>query len=144
MTIGVIWEFVEFTFDQFFYLDMQKDFIVKNIASVTLDPTHSQIPVKVSDITRTIIETKSGKEYIIDGGYLDIGIIDTMKDLMVNFVGAIVFSVIGYFGVKYRDRRSRVNKIADDLIVRTLSDDEMLEQQQIIEAKQAERKKDHK
>ena len=73
-----------------------------------------------------------------------IGIIDTMKDLMVNFVGAIVFSVIGYFGVKYRDRRSRVNKIADDLIVRTLSDDEMLEQQQIIEAKQAERKKDHK
>ena len=67
-----------------------------------------------------------------------------MKDLMVNFVGAIVFSVIGYFGVKYRDRRSRVNKIADDLIVRTLSDDEMLEQQQIIEAKQAERKKDRK
>lgn len=144
MTIGVIWEFVEFTFDQFFYLDMQKDFIVKNIASVTLDPTHSQIPVKVSDITKTIIETKSGKEYIINGGYLDIGIIDTMKDLMVNFVGAIVFSVIGYFGVKYRDRRSRVNKIADDLIVRTLSDDEMLEQQQIIEAKQAERKKDRK
>ena len=34
------------------------------------------------------------------GGYLDIGIIDTMKDLFVNFIGAVVFSVIGYFYVK--------------------------------------------
>ena len=34
------------------------------------------------------------------GGYLDIGIIDTMKDLLVNFIGAVVFSFIGYFYVK--------------------------------------------
>ena len=31
------------------------------------------------------------------GGYLDIGIIDTMKDLFVNFIGAVVFSVTGFF-----------------------------------------------
>jgi len=31
------------------------------------------------------------------GGYLDIGIIDTMKDLIVNFIGAAVFSVAGFF-----------------------------------------------
>ena len=36
MTVGVIWEFIEFTFDQVFLLDMQKDFIVSNIGSVTL------------------------------------------------------------------------------------------------------------
>lgn len=36
------------------------------------------------------------------GGYLDIGIIDTMKDLMVNFAGAVVFSVIGIMYLKHR------------------------------------------
>ena len=32
------------------------------------------------------------------------GILDTMKDLAVNFVGAAVFSFIGYFYVKGRGR----------------------------------------
>ncbi len=31
------------------------------------------------------------------GGYLDIGLIDTMKDLQVNCIGAIAFSIIGFF-----------------------------------------------
>lgn len=97
MTIGVCWEFIEFFFDSFFFLDMQKDFVIQKFGSIYFDPTHTQKPVVVSDITKTIIETKSGQTYIVNGGYLDIGIIDTMKDLLVNFVGAIVFSVIGYF-----------------------------------------------
>ncbi|MCC6095415.1 MAG: hypothetical protein LIV24_10420 [Eubacterium sp.] len=138
MTIGVIWEFIEFTMDQFFYLDMQKDFIVKAFGSVTLDPTHSQIPVKVSNITKTIIETAGGKQYVINGGYLDIGIIDTMKDLMVNFVGAVVFSIIGYFSVKNRDRKDdgkgggkKIGEnIAEGLRVRTLSDEEVQRQKE--------------
>mgnify|MGYP003326408805 CR=1 FL=1 len=29
-------------------------------------------------------------------GYLDIGLIDTMNDLIVNFLGALFFSVFGY------------------------------------------------
>jgi len=101
MTIGVIWEFFEFTMDQFFLLDMQKDFIVHSFASVTLDPTGQGTAVPVTNIVQTVITTASGKTYTING-YLDIGIIDTMKDLMVNFVGAVVFSVIGYFYVKNR------------------------------------------
>lgn len=40
------------------------------------------------------------------GGYLDVGIIDTMKDLFVNFIGAVVFSTIGYFYVKGRGKGS--------------------------------------
>ena len=35
---------------------------------------------------------------------LDIGLLDTMKDLFVNFIGAVVFSVIGYFYVKGRGK----------------------------------------
>lgn len=111
MTIGVMWEFIEFCGDQFFGLDMQKDFIVKSISSVTLDPTHSQVPYAVRNITKTIIETKDGRNVIVDGGYLDTGLIDTMKDLLVNFLGAIVCSVLGYLYVKTRDKNSIVGKL---------------------------------
>lgn len=114
MTIGVIWEFIEFAGDQLFYLDMQKDFIVTDIGSVTLDETNSQIPVHVGNIVRTTIETADGDTIVIDGGYLDIGIIDTMKDLFVNFVGAIVFSVIGYFYEKTKNK----NSIAAGLLIK--------------------------
>ena len=56
-------------------------------------------------IGKTVIySNKDGQteETVITGGYLDIGIIDTMKDLIVNFIGAVVFSFIGYFYVKSR------------------------------------------
>ena len=99
MTIGVLWEFFEFGADQLMELDMQKDFIISSFSSVTLDPSASGLAVAVEDVTRTTIETASGEVFTING-YLDIGIIDTMKDLMVNFVGAVVFSVIGYFYTK--------------------------------------------
>ncbi len=123
MTIGVIWEFIEFSADMLFALDMQKDFIVNSIGSVTLDPTNSQIPYQIKDITETIIVTKDGTQYIVDGGYLDIGIIDTMKDLLVNFLGAIVFSVIGYLYIKDREqpdeKKKLRNRIARSLMIRT-------------------------
>lgn len=38
------------------------------------------------------------------GGYLDIGLHDTMGDLFVNFIGAVVFSVIGFFYIKHRGK----------------------------------------
>lgn len=127
MTIGVIWEFIECAGDLYFGQDMQKDFIVQNFQSVTLDPTHSQKVVAVKDIIKTVIYTASGETYTIDGGYLDIGILDTMKDLFVNFIGAIVFSVLGYFYVRYRDdvnkgKRSKV--IARGLMIRSMQDED--------------------
>ena len=100
MTVGVIWEFMEYSADTFLGLDAQKDFVIRAFHSVTLDVTNSQIPVGVSDIVRTVIETADGQQIVIEGGYLDIGIIDTMKDLMVNCVGALIFSLMGYLGLK--------------------------------------------
>lgn len=132
MTIGVLWEFFEFSCDQFLHKDTQKDFVVQEISSVTLDETHSQIPVHVQDITRTTIETASGEIYVIDHGYLDIGIIDTMKDLLVNFVGAVVFSGVGYFYEK--------NPLGERFAIRLVSEDEMLEQNEQIDALRKKRK----
>ena len=98
MTIGVLWEFFEYTADKFVLLDMQKDEIITKISTVTLDETESNKTVIVKDIDQTVLYDKNGKIIAtIEGGYLDIGINDTMKDLFVNFIGAIVFCIFGYF-----------------------------------------------
>lgn len=113
MTIGVLWEFFEFGADKYFKTDMQKDFVVKSISSVTLHPEGKNIPIKVDDIDYTIIYSrdKDGNELEtrIEGGYLDIGINDTMKDLFVNFLGAICFSSFGYLYILNRSKYSFVN-----------------------------------
>ena len=107
MTIGVLWEFFEYGMDTVFLKDMQKDKIVNTISTVNIHPEGKNIPVVVKDITKTIIEAKDENgnktETIIDGGYLDIGINDTMKDLIVNFIGAVTFSIIGLLYIKNKD-----------------------------------------
>ncbi len=105
MTVGVMWEFFECAMDQFFYLDMQKDAVITTISSVNLDPTGGNTPVRIRDIADVIIVHSDGTQTPLGlGGYLDIGLLDTMKDLFVNFIGAVVFSVIGYFYVKQRGK----------------------------------------
>ena len=106
MTVGVCWEFFEYSADSLAKTDMQKDRIVSNISSVELNPNGENNPVKIEEIESTIIKTKSGKNVVIENGYLDIGINDTMKDLFVNLIGAIVFSVFGYTYIKNRDKKS--------------------------------------
>ena len=101
MTIGVLWEFFEFGMDWFFHTDMQRDTVVNAIYSASLDPTRSNKVVAVKGITDVVINGES----LGMGGYLDIGLIDTMKDLLVNFVGAVVFSVTGFFYARSKGRR---------------------------------------
>lgn len=107
MTIGVIWEIFEFAMDQIFLFDMQKDTVVHQISSVTLDPQGRNIPWVISSIENTVVQ---GKELGL-GGYLDIGLIDTMQDLIVNFIGATIFSVIGYFYVKNQGKNKFIKKL---------------------------------
>ncbi|MDR0858295.1 MAG: hypothetical protein LBN97_04620 [Oscillospiraceae bacterium] len=47
--------------------------------------------------------TNMQKDTILADGTIDIGLIDTMTDMFVNFLGAAVFSVIGFFFVKNQD-----------------------------------------
>ena len=107
MTVGVLWEFFEFSMDYLFHMDMQKDTIIHAFASVTLDPTNNNIPILVDNITDVAVNGKS----LGLGGYLDVGLYDTMQDLFVNFVGALTFSIIGYFSAK-----SGKNKIAKQFV----------------------------
>ena len=103
MTIGVIWEFFEFACDNVLLSDSQKDTVITTLATVELDPTRSNISIVVTGIQDTILVLEDGSQISLGmGGYLDIGLIDTMEDLFVNFIGATVFSIIGYFWVKNR------------------------------------------
>lgn len=115
MTVGVVWEFFEFSMDWFFGLDMQKDWILPAINSVKLDPTGGNNPVHV--VVESLVV--NGEEWNL-GGYLDVGIVDTMKDLMVNFVGAVVFSVIGVIYLKNRGK----GKLASSLIPKVKRENE--------------------
>ena len=100
MTVGVVWEFFEFGMDVFVGTDMQKDTVLDVIRSVTLHPEGKNIPVVIDKIT----EVSVNGDLLSVAGYLDIGLYDTMKDLIVNFIGALVFSVFGYFYTKYSGR----------------------------------------
>ena len=105
MTVGVIWEFFECTMDQLFFLDMQKDTVVSAIGSIMLDPTGGNTPIVLKNITDVIVVQADGTKTALGlGGYLDIGLLDTMEDLFVNFIGALTFSIIGYFYVRSRGK----------------------------------------
>ena len=101
MTIGVLWEFFEFGMDWFFHTDMQRDTVINAIYSASLDPTRTNKVVAVKEIHDVVING----ENLGLGGYLDIGLIDTMKDLLVNFVGAVVFSVTGFFYARSKGKK---------------------------------------
>ena len=113
MTVGVLWEFFEFGMDRLFHLDMQKDTVVSAIGSIMLDAPGGNHPVVIHNITDVIIVQADGTQTALGlGGYLDIGLLDTMEDLFVNFIGALTFSIIGYFYVKSRGK----NKFAKRFI----------------------------
>ena len=96
MTIGVLWEFLEFSADLLLKTDMQKDTFVHGFGTVSLPNDLGDKVTRIRDITSTTIKTADGRT-VTFSGYLDIGLFDTIKDLFVNFIGAVVFSIIGYF-----------------------------------------------
>ncbi len=115
MTVGVLWEFFEFGMDVLFSTDMQKDWVVPTVNSVMLNPVPNNEAVSVTVESLVV----NGEDWAL-GGYLDIGIVDTMKDLIVNFIGAVVFSVIGIFYLKQRGK----GKLASSLIPVVITADE--------------------
>ncbi len=111
MTIGVLWEFFEYSCDKFLNVDMQKDTVIQKISSVALNPDGENKAVVVDDIGKTIIyDTNGDVLQVIDNGYLDIGLNDTIEDLFVNFIGAIVFSCFAFFDLKHNKNNSFINR----------------------------------
>lgn len=120
MTVGVVWEFGEYTADRVFKFDTQKDRIISEISSVELNPDGANKEVIISGIACTVLLDEDGSELArIEGGYLDIGLIDTMKDMMVNMLGAVVFSAFGFLYIHRRDKY----KFAENFIITPLEEE---------------------
>lgn len=116
MTVGVCWEFIEYGIDKTLRFDMQKDTLVKNISTVYLDDTKTNKVINIDNIGYTIIYDDNNNVLArVDGGYLDIGINDTMKDLLVNFLGALVFDFMGCFYLKNKKEKN----ILDNFIIKS-------------------------
>lgn len=111
MTIGVLWEFFEYGMDILFLTDMQKDTVLHTIATVELNTLGENKAIVLENIRDVIVNGQA----LGLGGYLDIGLHDTMGDLIVNFIGAALFSVIGYFYIKHRGRGA-AGQIAEQFI----------------------------
>lgn len=121
MTIGAMWEIFEFLMDQIAGFDMQKDTVVQWISSVHLDPTGGNTPTGIHGISEVYV---NGTELGL-GGYLDIGLYDTMYDLIVNFIGAAVFSIIAYLYLRNQERAKWIGKI---IMRRKKKEEDFLEQ----------------
>ncbi len=111
MTIGVLWEFYEFGADVFLHTDMQKDTIIQSISSVVLNPEGRNVAVTIP--IESVVVNGELWQY---GGYIDIGLIDTMQDLFVNFIGAVVFSFFGLFYIKSRGKGTFVKRFMPKMI----------------------------
>lgn len=92
LAVAVIWEIFEYSCTLAFNVDMMEDGIVRNISSYYLAGNHLQ-PVKLEGITRTVIYYGTNGQYVIDG-YLDLGLNDTMGDLIICFLCSVIVLVI--------------------------------------------------
>ena len=106
ITLGVMWECLEFTFDMTLRTDAQKDAHVANISTITMQRDGGNQPVRVNDIVNTDIHLASGETITVDEGYLDIGLMDTMKDILVNTAGATLFCIVGAVYLKKNQKAS--------------------------------------
>ena len=147
MTTGVIWEFIEFGIDRILHLDMQKDYVVSAVSSVALNPEGANAAVLLPNIRSTTILWQEGdilRETIVNGGYLDIGLADTMKDLLVNCLGAIVFSFIGVAYLHRRGKGSFVRGLIPRLMTREEMDKWQAKARQAVEFQRQKRKEQRK
>ena len=105
VTVGVFWEFIEFGGDTLLGKDMQKDMLLHDshtirISSLLEETAPDSLVHSLNDIQRMELYDSTDNLIAIADGYLDIGLTDTVKDMVMNCVGAAVFCGLGYYGLK--------------------------------------------
>lgn len=88
IAVSAVWELFEYGVDCFFAADMQHDTVVTAINSHYLSDTAGGL-----HSIRSIQEVTLNGIPLEVGGYLDIGLIDTMHDILVETCGALVYFV---------------------------------------------------
>ena len=87
ISVSALWEFYEFGMDRWFGMDMQRDTIIHAIHSYDLGEATGVIG-SIDRIDSVIVNGEPLE------GYIDIGLIDTMGDMMIETVGAAAYAVV--------------------------------------------------
>lgn len=85
--IAVVWEFFEYASDTFLHSDMQADTIIYELYT-KINRTDG-----LTDIYTNITDTMVNGQSLGIVGYLDIGLIDTMNDMIIETLGALLFFI---------------------------------------------------
>lgn len=99
LACAMVWELYEYFSSTFFGFDMQEDSVINSFTSYYLSGTHSG-GVTLDNITKTIIYYGDNQTFVVEGGYLDTGLFDTLSDLIVCFIGSIVYTILVLVGKK--------------------------------------------
>lgn len=91
LAIATLWEIFEYGLT-FLGFDMMEDTIINGFESYLLAGTHNAT-VQLNDITQTVIYYGNGQAYVLNG-HLDIGLIDTLGDMIICSIGAVAFSLV--------------------------------------------------
>ena len=97
LSVGLIWELLEYFGTVFFKVDNQEDTLLTSFISYGLSGTRDFVTT-VENITQTVIYYTNSDGSIetikIAGGYYDLGLIDTILDMLACLVGSIVFAIV--------------------------------------------------
>lgn len=104
IVIAVLWEFFEYGCDTLFGSDMQADTII-NVINTKINRTDG-----ITDVITNITDTVVNGQSLGIKGYLDIGLIDTMHDMINETLGALVFFVYVLFN---KNRNPMIKKIKE-------------------------------
>ena len=87
--VSAVWEFAEFGADQFLGLDMQSDWVIDSIRSYSIGEG-----VGVAGTIEHIYSVVINGEILPISGYLDIGLMDTMLDMLLESLGAAAVAAL--------------------------------------------------
>lgn len=87
IAVSAMWELYEFGADQLLGKDMQNDRVITRISSYALGGTSGAVGT-IDPIQSVVVNGKTLP------GYLDIGLIDSMLDMLVETIGALVTALL--------------------------------------------------
>ena len=89
VAVSAVWEFAEFGADQFLGMDMQSDWVIDSIRSYSIGEG-----VGVAGTIEHIHSVVINGEILPISGYLDIGLMDTMLDMLLESLGAAAVAAL--------------------------------------------------
>lgn len=89
ITVSAVWEFYEYIRSMLTGMDHEEDVFISSIRSFTLSGTHDR-PLVLDNITKTLIYYNGGDDVCELNGYLDIGLSDTITDMLSGTLGSLL------------------------------------------------------